>query len=165
MTLLDFASLVKDLELLPHPEGGFYRETHRSTITVRTEQGSQDKSALTTIYYLLKGSDFSSWHRIRSDESWFFHDGCDLSIYWFDGEGELRTEQLGTEAKNFQVTIRANTWFAAQPKKQDSFVLVSCAVAPGFDFADFEIATRENLLRQYGTSEQHALKIQALTRA
>jgi len=157
-------SLVEDLRLLPHPEGGFYREMYRSPTIVNSD-GLDQKSAYTSIYYLLSGNDFSSWHRIKSDETWYFHSGCDVTIYFFDENKALQTIQLGLDAKCLQATIAANTWFAARPTSQNSFCLVSCAVAPGFEFADFEIGKRDNLLDEFGYVEESVKAIESLTRA
>ena len=156
-------SLVYDLQLLPHPEGGFYREMYRSP-TILNADGLVQKSAYTSIYYLLPGNDFSSWHRIKSDETWYFHSGCDVVIYFFDENKVLQTVQLGLDSKCLQATISANTWFAAKPISQDSFCLVSCAVAPGFEFADFEIGQRDSLLNEFGDSLDYIKAIEALTR-
>ena len=156
--------LVNTLQLEPHPEGGFYKEMHRSTTVVPDANGARKKSALTSIYYLLSGNDFSSWHRISSDETWYFHLGCDVLIYFFDQNKILQTLQLGHESQNLQATILANTWFAAKPLQQDSFSLVSCAVAPGFEFEDFEIANRAELLREFGNSEGNRKAIEEFTR-
>lgn len=156
-------SLVYDLQLLPHPEGGFYREMYRSPTIVNAD-GLVQKSAYTSIYYHLSGNDFSSWHRIKSDETWYFHSGCDVVIYFFDENKVLQTVQLGLDSKCLQATISANTWFAAKPISQDSFCLVSCAVAPGFEFADFEIGQRDSLLNEFGDSLDYIKAIEALTR-
>ncbi|MCM0034437.1 MAG: cupin domain-containing protein [Burkholderiaceae bacterium] len=153
------------LALQPHPEGGFYREMHRSTTSIKDASTLADKCAYTTIYYLLSGEDFSAWHRIKSDETWFYHLGCDLLVYYFDEKHSLQTIQVGMESMNLQATIPANTWFAATPSKKNSFSLVSCAVAPGFQFSEFEIGTLEKLLAIYGSTDQNLKAIQALTRA
>jgi hypothetical protein len=157
-------SLVDDLKLLPHPEGGFYREMYRSPTIVNAD-GLVQKSAYTSIYYLLSGNDFSSWHRIKSDETWYFHIGCDVVIYFFDQNKALQTIQVGLNSKCLQATIPANTWFAAKPTQQGSFCLVSCAVAPGFEFADFEIGKRDSLLCEFTHSADGRNAIEALTRA
>jgi predicted cupin superfamily sugar epimerase len=157
-------SLVEDLKLLPHPEGGFYREMYRSPTIVNAD-GLVQKSAYTSIYYLLSGNDFSSWHRIKSDETWYFHSGCDVIIYSFSENKALQTIQLGLDAKCLQATIPANTWFAAKPMDETSFSLVSCAVGPGFEFNDFEIGNRNALLAEFGGSTQNIQAINALTRS
>jgi predicted cupin superfamily sugar epimerase len=157
--------LIKTLELQPHPEGGFYREMHRSNKKIKDFQTLEDKSAYTTIYYLLSGGDFSAWHRIQSDESWFHHLGCDLLVYYFDENRALQTIQIGMESMNLQATIPANTWFAAKPLDENGFCLVSCAVAPGFLFSEFEIAQAQELIEQYGHSESGMQALHALTRS
>ena len=157
-------ALVETLKLLRHPEGGFYREMYRSPTLVSAD-GAGHKSAYTSIYYLLAGEDFSSWHRIKSDETWYFHSGCDVIIHFFDENKELQTIQLGLDSKCLQATIPANTWFAAKPMHQNSFCLVSCAVAPGFEFVDFEIGQRDSLLRGFGHSAHNIKAIEILTRA
>lgn len=157
--------LIETLELQPHPEGGFYREMHRSIKKIKDFHTLEDKSAYTTIYYLLSGQDFSAWHRIQSDESWFYHLGCDVLVYYFDEQKTLKTIQLGMESMRFQATFPADTWFAAKPLDENGFCLVSCAVAPGFLFSEFEIAKAQALLEQYGHSEKEAQAIHAFTRS
>ena len=160
----DIHTIIDALHLDPHPEGGFYKEMHRSEMMVKDLKSASNKSAHTSIYYLLAGSDFSSWHRIQSDETWFFHAGCDVLIYFFDENKKLQTIQLGLASKNLQVTIPANTWFSARPLEAISFCLVSCAVAPGFEFSDFEIGKRDELLNTFGGSPKNIQAIEALTR-
>lgn len=161
----DINTIIETLGLKPHPEGGFYKEMYRSKIAVGDLKDTNNKSALTSIYYLLSGKDFSAWHRIQSDETWYFHLGCDLRIYFFDENKLLQTKQIGMTAKNLQATIPANTWFAAKPLSENNFCLVSCAVAPGFEFKEFELATREDLSKEFGNSAENIQMIQTLTRA
>ena len=160
----DIHTIIDTLHLDPHPEGGFFKEMYRSEIAVKDLKGSSNKSAHTSIYYLLSGKDFSAWHRIKSDETWYFHLGYDVLIYFFDDNKLLNTIQVGMTSKNLQATIPANTWFAAKPLTESAFSLVSCAVAPGFEFADFEIAGREALTKEFGTSAESIQIIKALTR-
>lgn len=160
----EIRAIIDSLKLLPHPEGGYYKEVHRSRTLVKDLNGVADKSAYTSIYYLLSGGEFSSWHRIKSDETWYFHLGCDVLIYFFDENKSLQTIQLGMTSNTFQTTLPANTWFAAKPVSKNDFCLVSCAVAPGFEFEDFEIAQREHLLTEFGNSIESIQMIEALTR-
>lgn len=160
----DISAIIDTLNLQPHPEGGFYKEMYRSGNMVQCLSSSKAKTAHTSIYYLLSGKDFSSWHRIKSDETWYFHLGCDLHIYFFDKNKVLQTGQLGLQSKKFQLTIPADTWFAAKPLNENAFCLVSCAVAPGFEFNDFEIARRDDLLAELGGSAENNEIIVALTR-
>jgi predicted cupin superfamily sugar epimerase len=160
----DIQAVIDSLELEPHPEGGFYREMHRASSLV-TEANGNSKNAYSSIYYLLSGNDFSAWHRIQSDETWFFHLGCDIAIHYFDPQNRLTAAQIGPESMQFQTTIPAGTWFAAKPVQTDSFCLVSCVVGPAFTFTEFEMGQRQLLLDRYGTSEKHSDAIRALTRA
>jgi predicted cupin superfamily sugar epimerase len=160
----DINAVIDALQLEPHPEGGFYKEMHRASSLV-TETNGNSKNAYSSIYYLLSGHDFSAWHRIQSDETWFFHLGCDIAIHYFDDQTMHKTVQIGLESMQFQATIPAGTWFAAKPMRTDSFCLVSCVVGPAFTFTEFEMGQRQRLLDSYGTSEKHIEAIRALTRA
>ena len=88
-----------------------------------------------------------------------------MLISFFDEHKLLQTIQLGLTSKNLQATIPANTWFSAKPLSEATFCLVSCAVAPGFEFTDFEIAKRKELIREFGTSANSIQAIEALTRS
>ncbi|GAA4373350.1 cupin domain-containing protein [Hymenobacter koreensis] len=142
--------IIRLLQLVPHPEGGYYRETYRSSQTIGAA-GSETRNVSTAIYYLLEGQDKSHFHRIKSDELWFFHQGQPLEIILLlDGQATIVT--LGNDfaaAEVPQATIPANTWFAARVKHGTGYALVSCTVAPGFDFADFELANREGLTVEF----------------
>ncbi|SFB48897.1 cupin domain-containing protein [Algoriphagus aquimarinus] len=145
---IDF--LVESLNLLPHPEGGFYKETYRSTETIPTESGNRNLS--TSIFFLLTSANVSKFHRIKSDELWFFHEGSALTIHLLNDTGhqELR---LGLPYENekqlpYQV-VKANTIFGSTVDSQDSYALVSCVVSPGFDFNDFQLFEKEALVSKY----------------
>jgi uncharacterized protein len=141
--------LIRQLQLKPHPEGGYYKETYRSGESMNTSQGSRNVS--TAIFYLLEDKDKSHFHRIKSDELWFFHQGNPLELVMIQNE-KITTIILGSDIENgqsFNAIIPANTWFAARVKDGGGYSLFSCTVAPGFDFADFELAKREDLLQQY----------------
>ena len=160
----DIKAVIDSLELEPHPEGGYYREMHRASALIREFNGNS-KNAYSSIYYLLSGNDFSAWHRIQSDETWFFHLGCDIAIHYFDAQNALTTLQIGLESMQFQVTIPAGTWFAAKPVRADAFCLVSCVVGPAFTFTEFEMGQRQILLDVFGTTSLHTEAIEAFTRA
>lgn len=146
---------VNRLALQPHPEGGFYRETYRSSETIPSNglpsrfEGQRNFS--TAIYYLLRAQDRSIFHRIKSDELWHFYAGDALAVYAII-DGNLTTFRLGPnpeEGDTLQILIPANTWFGAKVLNPGVFTLAGCTVSPGFDFADFETADRTALLRQY----------------
>lgn len=160
----DIKAVIDSLGLEPHPEGGFYREMHRASSHIKEANGNS-KNAYSSIYYLLSGHDFSAWHRIHSDETWFFHLGCDIAIHCFDSKNRLALVQIGLESMQFQATVPAATWFAAKPLRAESFCLVSCVVGPAFTFTEFEMGQRQTLLDSFGTSDKHIEAIQALTRA
>ena len=142
--------IVQKLGLLEHPEGGFYKETYRSSFSIETDKNTI-RNISTAIYFLLENDNISLFHRIQSDELWFFHQGEPLEIVFIQ-DGVLNTIILGNRLENGEVpqaTIPANTWFASSVKHLKGFSLVSCTVAPGFDFADFELANREDLINEF----------------
>lgn len=132
--------LVSDLRLTPHPEGGYFREIHRAALSVQPSDGRSTRSALTVIYFLLTGDDVSRWHRIASDETWHFHEGDALDLFVSDPDlSTVATNRLGpfgTGAEPVHV-VPASHWQAA--RSTGIYTLVSCTVAPGFEFADFEM--------------------------
>ncbi|WP_233202141.1 cupin domain-containing protein [Parabacteroides provencensis] len=137
------------LGMTPHPEGGYCKEVYRPERWKPLEGYPSDKRVLTTIYYLLEGQDFSAFHRIKSPESWFFHKGEPLFIYSFE-QGCLVVRELSDrEDGELQITIEPGVWFAARLKEPYGFSLVSCAVAPGFEYADFELAKKKELQAVY----------------
>lgn len=143
-------ALIDQFGLQPHPEGGFYRETFRSATRVRSDKHVGERAALTCIYFLLDGSQYSAWHKVASDESWLFHVGSDLDILMLESSPDpessaLRITTIGQSCGAFETTVPAGTWFAVRPTVQDGFSLVSCVVSPGFEFADFVLATRDHL--------------------
>jgi predicted cupin superfamily sugar epimerase len=141
---------IDHLNLQPHPEGGYYKEVFRSRHEVVRAGEATAKQACTSIYYLLEGEDFSGFHRLASDELWYFHKGAPLHIHVIDNEGTHTTIELSdTDTGSLQAVIPPNTWFAAEIPSAAGFALVSCAVAPGFDFAEFEMAKNGELLAQY----------------
>ena len=134
------------LSLSPHPEGGFYREVHRSVDRVRRLPGAgaaagAERDALTNIYFLLPRGMHSRWHRVESDEAWHFHEGAPLELLWVDEAlGALRVERLGpvdADGARPTFTVPARCWQAA--RTTGDYTLVGCTVGPGFDFADFAL--------------------------
>ena len=160
----DANSLILRFDLQPHPEGGHYREMHRASHRVHSPRHGAARSAYTSIYFLLPPGEFSAWHRITSDETWFHHAGGDVVILYFDASGKLQTVNLGLDSGHLQFTIPANTWFAAKPADAQSCSFVSCVVAPGFEFADFELASRDALRAEFGTSPEHLVAIDTFCR-
>ena len=160
--------LIRRLDLKPHPEGGFFSETYRSAERVIRDSdhsAAETRSASTAIYYLLCDGAHSAWHRIKSDEVWHFYAGEPLNVHVLDETGALVTHKLGDALTHadavFQAVVPAGLWFAAECADPATFALVGCTVAPGFEFADFELAKRSELTAAY---PQHAKLIAELTR-
>lgn len=143
---------IQALNLQPHVEGGYYKETYRSAIENDYAGFSGTRSVSTGIYFLLRKGEFSAFHRIKSDEMWHFYDGDPLSIYIIANSGQLKVVKLGVDLKNGQqpqAVVPAGCWFASRVEAPGQFALVGCTVAPGFDFCDFEMAERYTLLTDY----------------
>ncbi|BAV07623.1 hypothetical protein SAMN05421788_10926 [Filimonas lacunae] len=145
--------LITAYGLLPHPEGGYYKETYRSNEHVQQEalpaRFGGYRAFSTAIYFLLDKGNFSAFHRIKSDECWHFYAGQTLLVHIIHFDGMLETVRLGsnTEAGEvFQYVVPANCWFASEPAPGTDFAFTGCTVAPGFDFEDFELAAAETLL-------------------
>ena len=129
--------LINELELQAHPEGGYYKETYRSSQTLE----GQDRQLLTSIYFLLTAENVSRFHRIKSDELWYFHAGSPLIVHTLSERGHEQ-HHLGLDLSKGQqpfLWIPKDTIFGSSILDAEGYALVSCAVAPGFDFADFEL--------------------------
>ena len=144
---------IEILELQPHPEGGYFRETFVADDVISTEllgrYHNETRKVYTLIYYLLKSGQVSKFHRLKSDEIWTFHIGSTLTIHVITKEGEYITKKLGAnveENESFQHSVKHGSWFGASVDLPDTFALVGCFVAPGFDFKDFEMGDKKHLL-------------------
>lgn len=159
---------IQALQLQPHPEGGYYRETYRSPllmdVTLAEKGPAVQRNVSTGIYFLLEQGNFSAFHRIRSDEMWHFYAGQALEVLEISSAGDLRCTRLGPDVAQgevFQHVVPAHTWFASRVLEGGTWSLVGCTVAPGFDFADFCLADRATLSAAF---PQHQQLIQTLTR-
>lgn len=131
------SELISQLELSPHPEGGWYREVHRSVELITTRRGP--RAAITAIHYLLETPQVSRWHVVASDEIWHFHDGAPLELLvYHPATRELTSRVLGVPSNGYDPfhTVRAGDWQAA--RSLGAWSLVGCDVGPGFDFEDFQ---------------------------
>jgi predicted cupin superfamily sugar epimerase len=156
------SSLVKNLELLPHPEGGYFKEVYRSEELLHSPEFSDSRNLLTSIYFLLTRDNFSAFHRIASDELWYYHEGANCIIHILHQQGGYTRIDLGNEIETgqiFQALVKAGDWFASETSADYS--LVGCAVSPGFDFKDFEMADRNKLLLAF---PEHSDLVLRLTR-
>jgi predicted cupin superfamily sugar epimerase len=159
---------VQRLKLEPHPEGGYFRQTYASDIVVAREAlpagFSGPRTASTAIYFLLEGQNFSAFHRLRSDELWHFYAGAPVAVHVIEADGKYSSILLGSDAEvgqQFQAVVPAGRWFASHVADWASWSLVGCTVAPGFDFADFELANRSKLVQSF---PEHSALIERLTR-
>lgn len=150
MNTQNAAYWVQRLTLQPHPEGGYYKEVFRSEQEVNRAGETAIKQACTSIYYLLEGEDFSGFHRLVSDELWYFHAGSPLYIHVIDVLGNYHRYELSSlDTGDLSVVIPGGSWFASEIPSKEGFSLVSCAVAPGFDFSEFEMAVKEDMITAY----------------
>jgi len=165
---------IDTLELRPHPEGGWFREVYRATETIPhaslPDRFAGSRSHSTAIYFLLRGTDYSALHTIKQDEVWHFYDGATLTLHLVDPDGRYSTVTLGRDPMSGEVpmaVINAGWLFGAtvdpvNPVNPTSYALVGCTVAPGFDFADFDMPQRDVLLERY---PQHREIVERLTRS
>jgi len=137
--------LAERLDLMPHPEGGWYRQTWRAPVSFAPPGYGGNRSAATAIYFALHPGERSSWHLVRSDELWLWHSGGPLELH-FGGTGEspvpAEVRLLGADLAAWQepqLRVPGGVWQSASPAGSAP-VLVTCVVAPGFDFADFRLA-------------------------
>jgi predicted cupin superfamily sugar epimerase len=158
---------IEKLQLEAHPEGGYFRQTYRSDVMIAREAlpagFAGARAASTAIYFLLEGENFSAFHRLRSDEVWHFYAGDPLVVHVISPQGSYSSILLGCELEAGQVlqaVVLAGYWFASHVADWSSFAVVGCTVAPGFDFEDFEMGEREELVARY---PQHRVLIEGLT--
>lgn len=145
------------LGLEKHIEGGYYKETHRSTqeVTVKRDGIDSIESSGTSIQFLLNKDEggFSAWHRIEDDETWYYQGGEPMLVHYFSQDGSLITTLLGDPLKHSgstnQFTVPRNHWFSAEVGADNGFSLVACSVSPAFDFKRFKLANRDVMLQEF----------------
>jgi predicted cupin superfamily sugar epimerase len=160
---------IDSLQLIPHPEGGHYREGYRAAETIRAAdlppRFGGERCFSTAIYFLLERSDFSAFHRIQQDEVWHHYYGSPVAIHVIEARGDHSRLLLGADPAAAilpQQVVRGGLLFAAEIVDKSGYALVGCTVAPGFDFADWSLPSRSQLLGEY---PQHRELITRLTRA
>lgn len=159
--------LIDTLELQPHPEGGFFKETYRSTGKINKESLAPEyngkRNYSTCIYFLMTSNNFSSFHKVNQDEIWHFYDGSPIRLHVISDKGAYSEYKIGRDFSRGeapQLVVPGGYWFAAEVSENDSYSLVGCTVAPGFDFADFTLPSRDELISKY---PQHKKLIGRLT--
>ena len=185
--MLEAQDWIKKLRLEPHPEGGYFRQAYKADLRIQPEarnshspqnshgaaqgatragqpEGGMVRAASTAIYFLLEGQNFSGLHRLRSDEVWHFYAGSPLVVEVIEPEGRHVSIRLGSDwdaGQMPQAVVRAGCWFGSHVADWKSWALVGCTVAPGFEFEDFEMGKRAELIANY---PQHRGLIERLTR-
>lgn len=153
--------LIKKYNLSKHIEGGMFKEYYRCK-TISTLNENRTRELSTSIYFMLDNEEKSNFHKLKSDEIWYYHLGCSLSIYILDKEYGLTIAKLGNPLLDPTcdpvIVIPANKWFAASLNEKNSFCFLSCSVSPGFSFDDFELAKREKLLQEFENYQDIILK-------
>ena len=132
--------MVRRLDLQPHPEGGYFRETFRSPLRLTLPDG-RVRAASTAIHFLLPAGTYSTWHRVRSDEVWHHYDGAPLRLY------RLGLDPVRLDRGTPQAVVPAGVWQAAEP--EGGSTLCGCTVAPGFEFADFSLGSAAALAAEF----------------
>ncbi len=159
--LIDIDLLISKLDLKPHPEGGFFRETYRSKGEISAS--SLDKSYngkrnyATCIYFLLTSDNFSAFHRIKQDEIWHFYDGSSIKLHLISDSGLYSNQVIGIDLQKGEVpqfVVPGGSWFAAEVIHQNTYSLIGCTVSPGFSFDDFELKSRNDLITLFPDQEE-----------
>ena len=161
--------IIEKLDLKPHPEGGYFKETYRSLGEIKSESldkaYSGDRNFSTCIYFLLTSENLSALHRIKQDEIWHFYLGSPIKLHTISQTGEHRSYIIGNDILNGetpQLIVNGGDWFAAEVLNENDFSLVGCTVSPGFSFEDFELPARKDML---GKFPEHEELITKFTRA
>jgi predicted cupin superfamily sugar epimerase len=157
--------LIDRLGLVPHPEGGFYVETYRASFHVRKPPLGGPRAASTAIYFLVTRAQPTTYlHRLKSDELFHLYEGGPLDVLLLGPGSPGEVRRLGVDVaagERPQLVIPALTWFAVELVPEASHCLIGCTVAPGFDFADFDLAEGPELAAHY---PDHAARIARMTR-
>lgn len=155
------AEIAKAYGLQPHPEGGYFKESYRSPghipASALPKGFAGERSYSTAIYFLLPRGARSRLHRIKSDEVWHFYLGGPLTLVQLFPSGRVETVVMGHDVaagQRVQHVVPAGCWFGARPEDGSAYSFVGCTVSPGFDFADFEMGSREELLAQFPAARE-----------
>jgi len=153
-------NIIRALKLKKHPEGGFFRETYRSSDRIEKDNLDKKYSGFrnysTSIYFLLTSEHFSAFHRIKQDEIWHFYKGSAIHLHMISPQGQYYVQKIGSDLDQGEVpqyVVKGETWFAAEVIEQNSYTLIGCTVSPGFSFEDFELKSRNELVALYPRHE------------
>lgn len=158
--------ILSELDLKPHPEGGYFKETYRSLGEIKEESLGDDydgkRNYSTCIYFLLTSDKFSAFHRIKQDEIWHFYDGSPISLHTISESGIHKVTIIGRDVLNGetpQFVVPGGCWFAAEVIHKNSYSLVGCTVSPGFSFDDFELRSRKELISLFPDKKEIISKL------
>ncbi|MDF2856245.1 MAG: cupin [Neobacillus sp.] len=156
MHINDLKQWVAKLELLPHPEGGYFKQTFESEERTSDNELSikfeGQRKLYTSIYFLLSSQDVSHFHRLKSDELWYYHAGSPLTVHVIHENGDYEEMKVGMnldQGERPQILVKKNSIFGSSVTDKDTCSLVGCMVSPGFEFQDFELFTQDELLEKY----------------
>lgn len=148
--------IITRFNLTEHPEGGYFKEAYRSNGIIQNEHLSPefvgDRNYSTSIYFLLTSNKFSAFHKINQDETWHFYKGSTLKLHMISPDGDYSFVMIGNNLEQDeqpQFVVPAGYWFAAEVLKEKSYAFTGCTVAPGFDFKDFVLPKREELIQLF----------------
>ncbi len=158
--------IIEKLDLQEHPEGGYFKEMYRSEEKIsNSELGERyqgDRNHSTCIYFLLTSKKFSAFHKINQDEIWHYYKGAPIKLHIISKEGGYSFVMIGNDFDKDEVpqhVVKGGDWFAAEVLERDAYTLVGCTVAPGFDFADFVLPKREELIGMFSEHEEVIRKL------
>ncbi|MBM4158449.1 MAG: cupin domain-containing protein [Ignavibacteria bacterium] len=148
--------LIRKLKLIKHPEGGYYSEVHRSAEIILPEclprRYKTKRNYITSIFYMLEGTDYSAFHFLKTDELWHFYEGFPVTIYIINKDGKLTKIILGNNLykgeKHFYVTQRG-TWYALALNNPESYALLGCTLSPGFEYEDMKFGKKTDLIKKF----------------
>lgn len=153
----DYRSIIERLNLLPHPEGGYYRRNWQSVMQAETLDASGKilhalRSIGSSILFLLPSQQVSIWHRVACDEMWHFYHGSSLCLHLLSSASGYSKHILGLDLEHDelpQFIIPRGTWFCGEVVEEDSFTFCGCTLWPSFSYADFELAEQDRLLAEF----------------
>ena len=140
--------MIKKLGLEKHPEGGYFKQTYKSDTAVDFEGYDGPRSISSAVYYMLVGHQFSAFHKLKSDEIWHHYAGGSITLYALDGDGKLFKRRIGRDGAS-QAVMKADIWFAATLDSKKSYCLLGCTMSPGFEYRDWALGKRVELLGKY----------------
>ena len=164
----DYRLLTDKLNLIPHPEGGFYRRNWLSLLSGDLKESTgkivfPSRSIGSSIIYLLPAEMVSKWHRVKCDEMWHHYKGIPLRMYMLNAQKGLEVLLLGSDIDKGQIPqliVHRDTWFAAEPMESKGYALCGCTLWPSFTYSDFELAETSKLADDFPSHKELIYRIQ-----